>query len=81
MFEKGLPKIMGQKSSSGEPRTRKSVRYFIFPQDLNSLTIPSAVMVSLLASLIVTSMSSISEGAMSLLPLELALVFPLKRKG
>ena len=64
MFKKRLAKIMGQKSSCGEPRTRKSVGYFIFPHKAStSLTIPSGVMVSLLASLIVASMSSISAGA------------------
>ena len=57
---KSLLPFIGQKSSCGEPRTRKSVGYFIFPHKTStSLTIPSGVMVSLLASLIVTSMSSI----------------------
>ena len=66
VFKKGLPQIMGQKSSCGEPRTRKSVRYLTFPHKTStSLTIPSGVMVSLLASLIVTSISSISVGHMS----------------
>jgi magnesium-transporting ATPase (P-type) len=63
VFKKGLPKIMGQKSSCGEPRTRKSVGYLVFPHKTStSLTIPSGWMVSLFASLIVTSMSSISAG-------------------
>ena len=66
MSKKGLPKIMGQKSSCGVPRTKKSVGYFIFPHKTStSLTIPRGVMVSLLASLIVTSMYYISAGAMS----------------
>ena len=57
---------MGQKSSCGEPRTRKSVGYFIFPHKTStSLTIPIGDIVSILASLIVTSMSYISAGAMS----------------
>ena len=57
---------MRQKSSCGEPRTRKSVGYFTFPHKTpTSLTIPTGDIVSLLASLIVTSMSSISAGAMS----------------
>ena len=66
VFKKGLPKIMGQKSYCGEPRTRKSVGYFIFPHKTStSLIVPIGEIVSLLASLIVTSMSSISTGAMS----------------
>ena len=57
---------MGQKSYCGEPRTRKSVGYFIFPHKTSpSLTIPIGDIVSLLASLIVTSMSSIWAGAIS----------------
>ena len=68
VFKKGLPEIMGQKSSCGEPRIRKSVGYFIFPHKTStSLIIPQGDMVSLLASLIITSMSSISAGAMSFL--------------
>ena len=36
VFKKGLPKIMGQKSSCGELRTRKISRVFYFPtQDFN----------------------------------------------
>ena len=66
VFKKGLPKIMGQKSSCGEPRTRKSVGYFIFPHKTStSLIIPQGDMVSLFASLIVASMSYSSVGAMS----------------
>ena len=66
VFKKGLPKIIGQKSSCGEPRTGKSVGYFIFPHKTSTcLTIPSGAIVSLLASLIVTYMSSISAGAIS----------------
>ena len=66
VFKKGLPKIMGQKSSCGEPRPRKSVGYFIFPHKTSTfLTIPIGEMVSLLASLIVTSISSTYAGAMS----------------
>ena len=55
IFKKGLPNIMGQKLSWGEPRTRKSAG--------TSLTIPTGEIVSLLASLIVKSISSISAGA------------------
>ena len=52
IFGKDLPNIIGQKSSCGEPKTRKSVGYLILPhKTLTSLTIPSGVMVSLLASL------------------------------
>ena len=66
VFKKGLPNIMGQKSSCGEARTRKSVGYLIFRHKTStSLTIPIGLMVSLLASLIVTSMSSNSTSAMS----------------
>ena len=40
VFKKGLPKIMGQKSSYGVLRTRKSVGYFIFPHKTStSLTV------------------------------------------
>ena len=38
VFKKGLPKIMGQKSSCGEPRTSKSVGYFIFPHKTSTLS-------------------------------------------
>ena len=31
VFKKGLPNIMGQKLSCGEPRTRKSAGYLVFP--------------------------------------------------
>ena len=66
VFKKGIPEIMGHKSSCGEPRTRKSVGYFIFPQKTStSLTILIGYMAYLLASLIVTSISSISVGVMS----------------
>ena len=66
VFKKGLPKIMGQNSLYGDLRTRKSVGYFIFPHKTStSLIIPIGDIVSLLASLIVTSMSSISAGAIS----------------
>ena len=35
-IQEGLPNIMGQKSSCGEPRTRKSVGYFyLSTQDFN----------------------------------------------
>ena len=64
VFKKGLPNIMGQKLSCGEPRTRKSAGYLTFPHKTStSLTIPTGEIVSLLASLIVTSISSISAGA------------------
>ena len=67
---------MGQNSYCGEPRTRKLVGYFIFPHNTStSLAIPSGVMVSLLASLIVTSMPSISAGAISFL------IYLYKEKG
>ena len=47
-------------------KNEKISRVFYFPtQDFTSLRIPIGDMVSLLASLIVTSMSSISAGAMS----------------
>src|SRR5215216_784705 len=47
-------------------KNKKAVGYFVFRHKTStSLTIPSGVMVSLLASLIVTSMSSISAGAIS----------------
>ena len=66
VFKKGLPNIMGQKSSCGDPSTRKSVGYLILPHKTStSLTIPSGAIVSLFASLIVTSISSISTGAIS----------------
>ena len=66
LFKNVLPNIMGQKLSCFEPRTRKSVGYLTFPHKTStSLTIPSGDIVSLFASLIVTSISSISEGAMS----------------
>src|SRR3954465_11730598 len=66
VFKKGLPNIMGQKLSCGEPRTRKSAGYLVFPQKTStSLTIPTGEIVSLLASLIVTYISSISAGAIS----------------
>jgi hypothetical protein len=66
VFKKGLPNIMGQKSSCGDPRTRKSAGYLILPHKTStSLTIPSGEIVSLFASLIVTSISSISTGAIS----------------
>ena len=49
-------------------KNKKSVGYFIFPHKTStSLRIPIGDMVSLLASLIVTSMSSISAGAISFL--------------
>ena len=68
VFKKGLPNIMGQKLSCGEPRTRKSAGYLVFPHKTSaSLTIPIGEMVSLLASLIVTSIPSNSVGAISLL--------------
>ena len=64
VFKKGLQNIMGQKSSCGEARTIKSVGYLIFPHKIStSLTIPTGEIVSLLASLIVTSISSISASA------------------
>ena len=57
---------MGQKLSCGESRTRKFVGYLIFPHETStSLTIPIGDIVSLLASLIVTSISSISARAIS----------------
>ena len=63
VFKKGLPKITGQKSSCGEPRTIKSVGYFIFPHKTStSPTIPIGDIVSLIEGLIVTSTSSISAG-------------------
>ena len=66
VFKKGLPNIMGQNSSWGEPRTRKPVGYFIFPHKASmSLRIPIGDIISLLASLIVTSMPSILAGAIS----------------
>ena len=66
VFKKGLPKIMGQMSSCGVLITRKSVGYFIFAHKTStSLRIPIGDIVSLLASLIVTSMSYISAGATS----------------
>ena len=66
VFKKGLPNIIGQKLSCGEPRTRKSAGYLVFPHKTStSLTIPIGAIVSLLASLIVTSMCSIFVGAMS----------------
>src|SRR3990170_4202555 len=59
IFKKGLPNIMGQKLSCCEPSTRKSVGYLILPHKTStSLTIPSGVIVSLFASLIVPSISS-----------------------
>ena len=68
VFKKGLPNIMGQKSYCGEPRTRKSTWYLTFPHKTStSLTIPTGEIVYLLASLIVTSISSNSVGAISLL--------------
>jgi len=68
VFRKGLPNIIGQKSSCGDPRTRKSVGYLILPHRTStSLTIPSGEIVSLFASLIVTSIYSSSEGAISFL--------------
>ena len=46
------------------PRTRKLVGYFIFPHNTStSVTIPTGDIVSVLAILIVTSMSSISADA------------------
>ena len=66
VFKKGLPNIIGQKSSCGEPRTRKSPGYLTFPHKTStSLTIPTGETVSLLASLIVTSISSILAGAIN----------------
>ena len=60
VFKNDIPNIMGQKSSCGEPRTRKSVGYLTFPHKTStSLTIPIGEIVSLLASLIVTSIPSI----------------------
>ena len=68
VFKKGLANIMGQKLSCGEPRTRKSAGYLVFPHKTStSLTIPIGAIVSLLASLIVTSISSNSTGAISFL--------------
>ena len=68
VFKKGLPNIMGQKLSYEEPRTRKSAGYLVFSHKTStSLTIPIAEIVSLLASLIVTSISSNSAGAISFL--------------
>ena len=65
VFKKGLPNIMGQKPSCGERGTRKSVGYLTFPRTTStSLAIPTGEIVSLLASLIVTFISSTS-GAMS----------------
>ena len=50
VFKKGLPNIMGQKSSCEEPRTRKSVGYLMFPHKTStSQTIPIGDIVSLLA--------------------------------
>ena len=37
VFKKGLPNIMGQKSSCGDPRTRKSVGYLILPHKTSTL--------------------------------------------
>ena len=57
---------MGQKSSCGEPGTRKLAGYLTSPHKTStSLTVPIGDIVSLLASLIVTSIYSISAGAMS----------------
>ena len=57
---------MGQKLSCGEVRTRKSTGYLVFPHKTStSLTILIAEIVSLLASLIVTSISYILAGAIS----------------
>ena len=57
---------MGQKLSCGEPRTRKSAGYLTFPHKTStSLTIPIGEIVSLLASLMATSVPSISAGAIS----------------
>ena len=67
---------MGQKSSCVELRTRKSVGYLIFSHKTStSLRIPIGDIVSLLASLIVTSMPSISAGAIS------SLIYLYKEKG
>ena len=57
---------MGQESSCGEPRRRKSSGYLTLAHKTStSLTIPMGEIVSLLASLIVTSIYSNSAGAIS----------------
>src|SRR4051812_34586787 len=64
--QEGSTKYNGTKAILWEARTRKSAVYLVFPHKTStSLTITIGEIVSLLASLIVTSISSISAGAIS----------------